>query len=249
MTGFIAARSPLSLPRALMLMVTLFAAAAGIFWVAVWTSPGQRIDQWLFDASRDLPALDGMPEVLDVAVVSDPLLWLVLAAVVVISVQIARARTHAGVGRGLAVTAALLVFPPIMIVVARVLRDDLLVRPHLHDWITQTENSAPSGHAAALTAAVVLLVLIVPPVLRPWVGLLGAAWIAVIDVGLITSGWHRPSDVLISSLLVVGAGVLLPDPWRAPARATVLQHPRNHQGAVDDAQSAAEDRWSRANVA
>lgn len=201
-----------------MVAVTLFAAAGGVFWVAVWTSAGQRIDQWLFDGARNLSGLPSVPDALQVAVVSNPLLWIGLGAVVIVLVQVARQRRRRPPLRSITMTAALLLFPPLAILGARILRDDVLVRPRLHDWITQTANSAPSGHAAALTAAIVILVLAVPPVFRPWVAVLAAGWAVVVDFGLMTAGWHRPSDVVISTLLVVGAGVLLPDPWRATRR-------------------------------
>lgn len=39
----------------------------------------------------------------------------------------------------------------------------------------------------------------------------------MIAFGLIADGWHRPSDVVMSVLIVIGLGALLPDPHAATA--------------------------------
>ncbi len=186
-----------------------------MFWVFVWTTDGQRVDQWLFDRLGLLPQAIDLPRIVQVSTETDPRLWIALAAVVVVAVQIGRVRMHATMTHALVTTGLLLIFPVVAIVGARLLRDDVLIRPQIHDWITQTMNSAPSGHAAAATAAVVVLIRATPPLLRPWIAAVAGTWAALVEFGLIAVGWHRPSDVIISTLLVVGVGLLLPDPWPA----------------------------------
>lgn len=194
-----------------------FAAAGGIFVFAVRTSVGQVIDQRLLEYGRELPAASQVPHWLSMSVVSNPLTWIVGAAIVVgfvlLGAVLPSERGTRGVGSRIATTAALLLFPPVTIIIVRALRDGTY-RPHFHDWIEETNNSAPSGHAAAIAALVVAVTLAAPPLLRPWIAAVGGTWAAIIDFGLVAAGWHRPSDVAISTLLIVGAGILLPDPHR-----------------------------------
>lgn len=214
-----AAPRRLSAPRAgaVVAAVAACVSAVVIFVIAVRTSTGQYVNQRVLEYARELPSVTPMPVGLRVPIVSNPLLWTLGAVAVVALVQsgtILCRRSPSGWGRRASSTALLLLFPPAAILVVRALRDGL-PRPQLHEWIAETANSAPSGHAAAVTSLVAVLVLAAPPVLRPAVAAIGGTWSAVICFGLVASGWHRPGDVLISALLVVGAAVLLPDPHRA----------------------------------
>ncbi|NED67270.1 hypothetical protein G3I15_40715, partial [Streptomyces sp. SID10244] len=107
---------------AVMVAAALVLAAAGVFLVAVRTPTGQRIDQWLLDAGGRIPKAD-VPAIVTIDVVSNPLLWLGVAAAVVVLIQLGRFRSRAEARHTLIVTAALLAFPPTAIVVARILRD------------------------------------------------------------------------------------------------------------------------------
>ena len=186
--------------------------AAGIFGAAVWTSLGQLVDQLILDLVRSLGPITPVPTVLTPEFVDYPALWLAVG-VVVISLVAVGLRTRPS-GRQLWCFAALLAFPPVSIVAAQTLRDHVLSRPVLHEWITETTNSAPSGHAAAVTAMAAVLVLATPPRFRTWMLVASGSWAAAIEFGLIAAGWHRLSDVLISTILVAGAATLLPDPHR-----------------------------------
>ncbi|HLT09485.1 MAG TPA: phosphatase PAP2 family protein [Micromonosporaceae bacterium] len=74
-------------------------------------------------------------------------------------------------------------------------------------------NSLPSGHATAAAAFAVGLVLVLPKGARGIASLLGATYAAIVGVATLSAGWHRPSDVLASYLIVGGwaaaAGLLL----------------------------------------
>jgi membrane-associated phospholipid phosphatase len=74
-------------------------------------------------------------------------------------------------------------------------------------------NSLPSGHATAAAAFAVGLVLVLPPAARGVASVIGATYAAVVGVATLSSGWHRPSDVIASYLIVGGwaafAGLLL----------------------------------------
>jgi membrane-associated phospholipid phosphatase len=65
-------------------------------------------------------------------------------------------------------------------------------------------NSLPSGHTTVAASVAVALVLVLPPRLRGLAGLVGAGYAALAGVATVSAGWHRPSDV-VASLLVVGA--------------------------------------------
>ena len=74
-------------------------------------------------------------------------------------------------------------------------------------------NSLPSGHATAAAAFAIGLTLVLPPRARGAAGLLGAGYAAVVGVATLSSGWHRPSDVIASYLIAGGwaafAGLVL----------------------------------------
>jgi membrane-associated phospholipid phosphatase len=94
----------------------------------------------------------------------------------------------------------------------------------LKDYLTRPEfgvdpqrsgagNSLPSGHATAAAAFAVGLVLVLPPAIRGAASVIGATYAALVGVATLSSGWHRPSDVIASYLLVGGwaavAGLML----------------------------------------
>ncbi|MBX6750666.1 MAG: phosphatase PAP2 family protein [Micromonosporaceae bacterium] len=65
-------------------------------------------------------------------------------------------------------------------------------------------NSLPSGHATAAAAFAIGLTLVLPPRARGAVSLIGATYAAVVGVATLSSGWHRPSDVVAAYLVVGG---------------------------------------------
>lgn len=85
-------------------------------------------------------------------------------------------------------------------------------------------NSLPSGHATAAAAFAVGLVLVLPPAARGLASLIGATYAAVVGVATLSSGWHRPSDVVAAYLIVGGwaafAGLLLTVAQRTTAVVT-----------------------------
>lgn len=204
--------------RVTVIAVSSIALAAFVYFVAVRTSFGQLVDQKLFDLSRRTPVIDALPSVLSVKFVSNPALWLIGALVVIVASQIRIGRESRSALSRIGPTLSLLAFPPVVILLAQFLRDHVLVRPAFHDWIAETANSAPSGHGAAVTAFAVVMIRAVPPQIRPLVAAATGVWAAVIEFGVVAVGWHRPSDVIISTVLVAGLGALLPDPHRGSGR-------------------------------
>jgi membrane-associated phospholipid phosphatase len=74
-------------------------------------------------------------------------------------------------------------------------------------------NSLPSGHATAAAAFAIGLTLVLPPAARGAVSLLGATYAAVVGAATLSSGWHRPSDIVAAYLIAGGwaafAGLVL----------------------------------------
>ena len=98
-------------------------------------------------------------------------------------------------------------------VVAAELIKDVLPRPELvagPAWILR--NSFPSGSAAVATAIAIGTFLVAPDRLRWAVLPIGAIYAAVIGEAIQATGWHRLSDTIGSTLLVIavaGGGLVL----------------------------------------
>lgn len=215
-TGVPASRGTLPTRRVLPALATAIiaiCAAAAVYGIAVWTSPGQLVDQYVLDAVRRASATAHVPHLMTVDSVTDPRVWIGAALFAVIGSLVPAITGRVRLGTALWRAATLLAFPVLIVAIVRLLRDVVLVRPQLHSWIAETSNSAPSGHAAASTACVVVLIAAAPKWLRPVVAAIGGTWASVVAFGLIADGWHRPSDIVISVLIVIGLGSLLPDPY------------------------------------
>ncbi|WP_106348490.1 phosphatase PAP2 family protein [Antricoccus suffuscus] len=64
------------------------------------------------------------------------------------------------------------------------------------------DPSFPSGHFAVAAVVTVALLIVVPSVWLKWCAPLLLGWTAMIGAGVQSMGWHRPSDVVGSALLV-----------------------------------------------
>ena len=115
---------------------------------------------------------------------------LVLAAIVLVGVAIARGRYR--------VAAAV-----VAILVGANLTTQFLKPALAHSHFEPSliadrigPGSWPSGHSTAAMAIALCAVLVAPARLRPAVAAVGAAFAVAIAYSLITLGWHWPSDVL-----------------------------------------------------
>ncbi|WP_022923955.1 phosphatase PAP2 family protein [Serinicoccus marinus] len=175
--------------------VLLVGAAVGfglMYALAVRTTSGQRVDTGLMDA---VTVTGAQHRALD-ALLPDPYLLLALALAVGAVALARRVRT------GLAV----LVCVPLLVGATQVLKAGL-PRPQLADpWLMS--NSLPSGHTGAAAALGLALLLVVPRRWLPLAAVLGAGVTAWMGALVVMLGYHRPSDVLASVLLAVGAGGL-----------------------------------------
>lgn len=78
-------------------------------------------------------------------------------------------------------------------------------------------NALPSGHTTAAASVSAVLVLVVPPRVRPWAAVLGAAYTAATGVSTLVGQWHRPSDVIAAVLVVLF--------WSCVTCVLVARHP------------------------
>jgi membrane-associated phospholipid phosphatase len=124
-----------------------------------------------------------------IAHLADPLPLGLLAAALVL-VALARGRPRLA----LAVPAVLLGAN----VTTQILKP-ALAQPRVCDCLGDQLVAAaswPSGHATASMSLTLCAVLVAPPRLRPTAAVVGCAFALGVSYGLLTLGWHYPSDVL-----------------------------------------------------
>jgi membrane-associated phospholipid phosphatase len=85
-------------------------------------------------------------------------------------------------------------------------------------------NALPSGHTTAAGSVSAVLVLVVPPRVRPWAAFFGAVYTAATGVSTLVGQWHRPSDVV--------AGILVVLAWSGLTCALVAARPGVPRDAV-----------------
>jgi membrane-associated phospholipid phosphatase len=85
----------------------------------------------------------------------------------------------------------------------RVLKVGLIDRPDL-GIAGPGFNTLPSGHTTAAASVAAVVVLVVPPRVRPWAAGFGALYTAATGVSTLVGQWHRPSDVIAAILVVLG---------------------------------------------
>ena len=66
------------------------------------------------------------------------------------------------------------------------------------------DNSFPSGHAAISTALALAFLMVMPHRWRRVTAVGGALWVTLQATGVISAGWHRPSDALAGYALALG---------------------------------------------
>ncbi|MCP2192813.1 PAP2 superfamily protein [Williamsia deligens] len=179
--------------------VLLLAAMAAVYVVAVWTRPGQRVDQRLYEEMNGADSWRELVHRIGFERVTDPRLWVVAGIVVVALGLLSRRRAS---------IIPLLILPVVGVVVARALRTVILPRPELIDIIRAAYNTFPSGHTAAAAGCVAAAIRAAPRPLAPLGAVVGAFWVTLVGQGLMEVGAHRPSDV-IGSLFMVGALLVL----------------------------------------
>jgi membrane-associated phospholipid phosphatase len=103
-------------------------------------------------------------------------------------------------------------------ILAAIVLKALLERPMFLD---NGANSLPSGHVAAVAGVATAVALVTSRAVRPIVIAFGVGSVALTGVATLALGWHRPSDVIASALVAVGAAATTRwavAVWGLPAR-------------------------------
>lgn len=163
-----------------------------VYVAAVLSTRGQGLDTGAMDAVT----VSGTRHDLLDSLLPNPYLLLAVALGVGVLALLRHLRT------GLAV----LVSVPLLVASTQVLKD-VLPRPQLADpWVMT--NSLPSGHTGAALGLALALLLVSTRRLLPLALLVGGAVTVWMGTLVVMLGYHRPSDVVASVLLAVGAGGL-----------------------------------------
>lgn len=180
-------------------VVTLLAAAvalAAVYRVFVRTWTGQTVDEAALDgASIGRTTLwEVARPVLEVVSVG----FVVAAVIGCVLVAVLRRRWTLALASALVLGGANLT--------TQLLKEWVFERPE--HGIGRPFNTLPSGHTTVAASVAVAALLVVPPRVRPWVGVLGAGYAGATGVSTLIGQWHRPSDVVAGLLVTLAWGAL-----------------------------------------
>lgn len=181
-------------PTALWVLVGAYGVAlVGSYVLYVRTGVGQRLDDAGFHVRDGVrpDLLDGAESLLG----GFELTLLAVALAAIAGFAFWRGRTLLAIGVVAMVVGSNLT--------TQVLKQFVLERPHLVLDAYRLPNSFPSGHVTAITSLGVALLLVAPRRARPAFGFLAVVAGTATGFATLAVGWHRPSDVM-GSWLVVG---------------------------------------------
>jgi membrane-associated phospholipid phosphatase len=115
----------------------------------------------------------------------------------------------------------------------------LLAHPHAHAGAVHIGAASwPSGHSSAALAVALAAILIAPRRARPWVAVLGGAFVLAVGAALLIQAWHMPSDVL--------GGYLVAALWTALAVAALRStDPRRRKAEIPASELSASQSRAR----
>lgn len=176
----------------------MVAAAFGLWWLAVRTQLGQSYEEMVIEGFGENALPSWLSLVLaplrkSVVIVSIS----VLIGCIALVIAIVRKRWWL-IGQCVVIVLLSLSSEPLK----KILPRELLVNIE-----TLAKNSAPSGHTLLVACACALLVCCVTRTFRAWTALIAAVFTCLVAYSLMAGKWHRPTDVIMS-LLLVGAASL-----------------------------------------
>lgn len=184
---------------------------AVVYVIFVRTEWGQHFDDIAFDGREveDPEITRATDELLQRVTRSS----LVLLTGAIVLFALARRRWRLALVAGASITGA--------VVTTEILKLHLLTRPDLDGIAGIDQNSFPSGHATIGMALSLGLVMVSPHRWR-WLSTLAALVVSMVfGVGVLASGWHRPSDTFGAYLVCVvwfGLGTAFLLSWRGSGR-------------------------------
>ena len=193
------------------------------WWALVNTRHGQLLDALALEGARiGSTRLDDSADQL-LATVSVPMVAAII--VVVLLIGVLRGRWVAGVAAAVAVAGAN--------VSTRLLKYHLFERDDLVGlgaW--NGNNTLPSGHTTVAAAALVGLVLVVPPTLRALTTAVGVVAVSAYGLATLVNHWHRPSDVVAAVFVACAWGYLAVAAIRIAERRGPRRDERHRPGAA-----------------
>lgn len=160
-----------------------------VFYLSGWVVPTESLDIRLLTSLWT----NGRPALL--WIVSVP--WLILCSIIVITIGIRRDRAMDGL-RAFALLA-------ICNALGQVLKKVVL---HRDSIVLTVDNTYPSGHMIAFASVALALRIVLPRRMRRTFTVIASLVLCVVAFELVHYGWHRPSDVIGSLLLVTAVGAL-----------------------------------------
>ncbi|NOX28552.1 MAG: phosphatase PAP2 family protein [Actinobacteria bacterium] len=170
-----------------------------LYVIAVRTSFGQKFDDIAFEgrAVEGTEVTKGLNDLLHS--VTRSTLLLLTAALVVFALARRRVRLALAVGSGVTMS----------VLTTEILKNQVLSRPSLDDVAGIAQNSFPSGHATIAMALSLGMVMVAPHRWRWTAMVAGLALSLTFGIGVLATGWHRPSDVIAAYLVCVAIFALV----------------------------------------
>lgn len=204
-------------PLFLLVLALASACAALAVWLVAFTPRGRALDAGALQAFTGVARAPLEPSIRGVAVLADPMPFLIGTAALILVALLRRRWLMAAV-----VPAVLLAANAMTQVLKPALADPRVLE--LRGAQMLYAGSWPSGHSTASMSLALCLVLVVGPRLRPLAAVAGASYAIAVGYALVALGWHLPSDVVggflvAATFTLVGAAVLAALEARAPVRA------------------------------
>ncbi|MFT3860320.1 phosphatase PAP2 family protein [Micropruina sp.] len=194
-----------------------------IWWGLVTTHSGQTLEALALEGTRvGRWRLDDQADEL-LGTVSVPMVAGVIAVVLLIGAL--RGRWVAAGAAASAVVGANLTTQLLKSLVFQ--RDDLI---GLGAW--NGTNTLPSGHTTVAAAALVGLILVVPPWLRSLTTAVGVVGVSAYGLATLVNQWHRPSDVAAAVLVAASWGCLAVAAIRFAERSGPVRDAAHRPGAT-----------------
>lgn len=174
-------------------------STAVVFYVGVWTLPGQYFDSWMWSAMSEVfPNVDSYVP----AIFTNSML-IIGISIAMIAIGLATAIIR----KRFYTCAVIIGFIAVAFASAYSLKR-LLPRPVFDSLLPDPANSAPSGHTALTMIAGVALVMGMPRVMRAGAALWSTIFTTAVGIMVIYDGWHRPTDPLTAIMLVGSLGLI-----------------------------------------
>ncbi|RBP97719.1 hypothetical protein CRD60_05665 [Bifidobacterium aemilianum] len=189
----------------LVFALVCFALAAGVYWLGVRTMDGQSYDDMVWSGLKEtLPswvtALVGFLSVSTTQLSGWPIVAISIALGLISTLVIVVRKRWWLLGQMAAFGVLCFAAACLKLV---------LPRSQIIYVASTAKNSAPSGHTILATAASIMLLCAVPRVWRAAMALVAGLYSSLVAFSLVAGQWHRPSDVVMSMLLVTGLALLV----------------------------------------